>query len=267
MFTLARSLKSIWNYRQFIIGSIKTELAGRFARSQWGMAWMVLQPLIQSLVVALVLSHVLASKLPGIESPYAYAIYLLCGTLVWSLFQELITRSLTMFIDYGNLIKKIAFPRACIPTIIVGSALVHHILLTAATFVVLLALGHSPSWRWLYVLTLLPVTILLAMGVGVVVGVLNVFIRDFAQATPIFLQFLFWMSPVIWTPEALPTAFREVLGLNPLFPLLVSYHDVLLFHRAPNFVQLLPTICFGIVFAGLGWFLYRRAKAELTDVL
>jgi lipopolysaccharide transport system permease protein len=70
-----RLLQTLWQYRQFVQGSVRNEFAGRLARSRWGLAWMVLQPLMQSLVVALVLSHVLASKLPGIDSPYAYALY------------------------------------------------------------------------------------------------------------------------------------------------------------------------------------------------
>ncbi|NDD11126.1 MAG: ABC transporter permease [Betaproteobacteria bacterium] len=264
---VARLIASVWNYRQFIIGSIKTDIAGRLARSRWGMAWMVLQPLVQSLVVALVLSHVLASKLPGNGSPYGYAVYLLIGTLVWSLFQELINRSLTMFIDYGNLMKKIAFPRVCIPLIVVGSSLVHHALLLCAVCIVFACLGHWPAINWFFLLPLLPLTLMLALGPGLVIGVLNVFVRDVAQATPIVLQFLFWVSPIIWTPQSLPDSFQSVLAINPLFPLLVAYHDVLLFNRAPDFFSLWPSFCFAIGGAGLGWFLYQRAKAELTDVL
>lgn len=267
MSTLVRLFSSIWRYRQFIIGSIRTDIVGRLARSQWGMVWMVLQPLLQSLVVALVLSHVLASKLPGVDGPYAYALYLLCGTLIWTLFQELINRCLTMFIDYGNLIKKVSFPRVCLPMIIVGASLVHHGLLFAATCLIFAFFGHWPAASWLYLIVLLPLTLLVAMGPGLVMGTLNVFIRDIAQATPIVMQFLFWMSPIIWTPQSLPDSLRAVLSLNPLFPLLLAYQDVLLHRRAPDWVSLLPTLGFALALMALAWFLYRRARSELPDVL
>ena len=58
------------------------------------------------LVYALILSAVLRAKLPGIESEYANAIYLTAGILGWSLFNEIISRGLTLFIEQGNLMKK-----------------------------------------------------------------------------------------------------------------------------------------------------------------
>ena len=74
-------LKALWAYRFFIVSSIKTEFRSRFARSKLGGAWMILHPLAQVAIYALVLSAVLSAKLPGINNRYAYAIYLMAGTL------------------------------------------------------------------------------------------------------------------------------------------------------------------------------------------
>ena len=82
-------LLSVWNFRYFILSSIKTEFYSRFARSKFGVFWMVLHPLAQVLIYALVLSQIMTAKLPGIESSYAYPIYLLAGMLGWSLFSEI----------------------------------------------------------------------------------------------------------------------------------------------------------------------------------
>ena len=76
-------LLALWHYRHFIFGSIKNEFATRFARSRLGGAWMILHPLAQVAIYALVLSAVLAAKLPGIDNQYAYAIYLMAGMLAW----------------------------------------------------------------------------------------------------------------------------------------------------------------------------------------
>ena len=99
-------LLSAWRYRFFIISSIKNELFTRFVRSGLGGLWMILNPLAQVLIFAFVLSSVLAAKLPGITNQYAYSIYLMAGTLGWSLFTEIVSRCLTMFIDNGNILKK-----------------------------------------------------------------------------------------------------------------------------------------------------------------
>ena len=130
-------LSGAWRYRFFIFSSIETELRIKFVRSRLGGLWMILNPLSQVLIFAFVLSAVLSAKLPGIDNQYAYAIYLMSGTLGWSLFAEIVNRCLTLFIDTGNLLKKIAFPKIALPLIVTGSALVK----------ASMALSFLPAWR------------------------------------------------------------------------------------------------------------------------
>ena len=97
-------LLAIWQYRHFILTSIRNDLRTRFARSKLGATWMILQPLAQVLIYSLVLSRIMVAKLPGIDSPYAYSIYLLAGMQAWSLFSEVVTRSLTVFVENGSML-------------------------------------------------------------------------------------------------------------------------------------------------------------------
>src|SRR6185437_7545923 len=120
---------AIWRYRHFVLSSIENDLRSRFARSKLGATWMILQPLAQVAIYSLVLSRIMTAKLPGIDSPYAYSIYLLAGMAGWSLFNEIVTRSLTVFVENGNMLKKIMFPRTCLPAITLGSAFVNNVLL------------------------------------------------------------------------------------------------------------------------------------------
>ena len=82
---------AVWSYRYFILSSIKTEFCSSFVRSKLGGLWMILNPLAQVLIYALVLTAVLKAKLPGIDSQYAYAIYLMAGMTGWNLFLKLST--------------------------------------------------------------------------------------------------------------------------------------------------------------------------------
>ena len=70
---------SIWQFRHFVVSSIKAEFMGRFARSKLGAMWMILNPLAQATIFAIVLSEVLKAKLPNIDNKAAYAIYLMAG--------------------------------------------------------------------------------------------------------------------------------------------------------------------------------------------
>ena len=126
---ISASLKNrfveLYRYRYFILSSIRTELRAKFARSSLGGLWMILHPLAQVAIYALILSAVLSSKLPGIDNRYAYAIYLMAGILGWSVFAEIFSRSLNVFVDNGNLLKKMMFPKMALPLTVVGSALLN----------------------------------------------------------------------------------------------------------------------------------------------
>jgi len=113
-----------WRYRHFIFSSIKNDFLSCFARSRLGGLWMVIHPLAQVAIFAFILSAVLSSRLPEIDNRYAYALYLTAGMLAWSLFTELVSRSLTVFVDNGNLLKKMMFPRICLPLIVSRSAVI-----------------------------------------------------------------------------------------------------------------------------------------------
>ena len=141
-------LRSALRYRHFILSSIRSEFRARFIRSRLGGLWMIIHPLAQAAIFALVLAEVMAIKLPGMtENKFGYAIYLLSGILGWTLFSEVINRCLTLFIDNANLLKKIVFPRICLPLIVAGSALFNNLLLFLAIVVVFGLLGHVPSVR------------------------------------------------------------------------------------------------------------------------
>lgn len=260
-------LRSVWQFRQFILGSIANEFRTRFARSRLGAMWMVLNPLAQAAIFAFILSGLLSSRLPGIASPHAYPIYLLAGILGWSLFAEVVSRCLTVFIDHGNLLKKMAFPRIALPAILVGVALVNLVLLAVAVLVVYAVLGHLPlrALHWLPLLAAL--TLALATGLGLSLGIVNVFVRDTGQVMGIVLQFWYWLTPIVYTLDTVPAAYRHWLGWNPMLPVIAGFQSVLAYDRAPDLSSLaLPAAC-AAASLGLALWLYRQADEELTDAL
>lgn len=256
-----------WRYRFFIATSIKTELRAKFIRSRLGGLWMILNPLAQVLIFTFVLSAVLSAKLPGIDNRHAYAIYLMAGTLGWSLFAEILNRCLTLFIENGNILKKLAFPKIALPLIVIGSALVNNFLLFIAILFIFGILGHSPGIALIWMPVLMVITVAFAVGLGLGLGVLNVFIRDIGQIVPVVMQFLFWFTPVVYMVNIIPEQYRGWLVFNPLIPIVTGYQDVMLFDRSPNWVSLSVTAGFSAVLLALSLLLFRKANAEMVDQL
>lgn len=259
---------SLWDYRHFVLSSIRNELKSRFANSKLGGLWMIINPLSQVAIYALILSNVLAAKLPGADSQYAYAIYLMAGLLAWTFFNEIVSRCLTLFIEQGNLMKKMSFPRITLPIITVGSCLFNNVLLFLAMLVIFFLLGHSFSLVMLWLIPLSLLLITFALGLGLTLGVLNVFLRDIGQAVPIILQMLFWFTPIVYPINIIPQKYHYLLSLNPIYPITNGYQQILVYNTAPTLdVGILMVSILAVMLMLLSLFLFRKASEEMVDVL
>jgi lipopolysaccharide transport system permease protein len=260
-------ISALWRFRHFVVASILGELRRRFTRSRIGLMWSVLHPLGQATIFAIFLAEVLGTKIGGVENKAAYAIYLMAGLAAWGLFSDIVTRCLTVFIEHAEAMKKIAFPRICLPAIVIGNALLNHVLLLGAIVVVFLFFGHAPGTAWLALPIGIAFVAFFAMGLGLILGVFNVFTRDIGQVVSVVLQFWFWATPIVYTKNALPEHLRSIVELNPMTALVGIYQDVMLYDRFPELGTLAPAAAIALVSLPLAFVLFRRASSELVDVL
>ena len=257
--------RDLIRYRYFIIISIKNDILSRFANSKLGALWVLINPLAQVAIFALILSNVLAAKLPGITNKYAYAIYLMSGLLVWTLFNDIFNRCLNMFIDQGNMIKKINFPRITLPLIVVGTSMVNNFLLFAATMLIFVSLGHNFTWMILWIVPLHLSVILFTTSLGLIFGIMNVFIRDIGQSMPIILQMLFWFTPIVYPINIVPAEYHHLFYFNPIISFTEAYQNILTYGIAPNLVPVSIITGIGFALALLSLLMFRRANSELVD--
>lgn len=260
-------LKSAWQYRHFIRSAIRADIRSRFANSRIGGIWLFVQPLVQVAIFATVLTSVLSSRLPGIDNKYAYVVYLLAGTAAWSLFNETLSRCITVFVDSGNLLKKISFPRICLPMIVIGVAMVNFMIMMGITIVLLLAIGAFPGAAILWIIPLAAIVVGLAAGLGILLGVLNVFMRDIGQAAAVLLNLWFWLTPIVYPINIVPASLQRFFKLNPMFPIINSFHEVILAGDAPNWMSLIPVTIVAVLALMLGYSVFRRAGPDMVDVL
>ena len=261
-------INDIWRFRQFILSSIQSELAVRFASSRLGGLWMIIHPLALVLMYTLILSAVLSARLPGMEETrFAYAIYLLAGILGWTLFTDVVERCSRVFIDNAEMMKKMIFPRICLPLIVMGSALLNNFFLFTAGFLVFIFLGHVPGANLMWLPVVMIVNLGLAAGLGLILGVFNVFVRDVGQVVGLALQYGFWFTPIVYMPGILPEKFRVLLQLNPLYWIITGYQNILVFHDPPQWTGLAAVAVCALFLLGFSLFLFRRAAPEMVDVL
>lgn len=258
---------SLFKYRGFILGSVKREFQSRYRTSMLGALWIILQPLAMILVYTLIFSQVMRAKLPGVDSAYGYSIYLCSGTLAWAFFSETISRSQNMFIDNANLLKKLNFPRICLPAIISLSSTINFIIIFSLFIVFLFASNSFPGLSILAMAPLLAIQLLFSMGLGLTIGVLNVFFRDIGQIMGILLQFWFWFTPIVYPTSIVPDWASPYIMLNPMARLIVAYQDIFVNKSFPNWDSLWPVATCALVFCCLGFYLLKKHSGDMVDEL
>ncbi len=163
--------------------------------------------------------------------------------------------------------KKLVFPKIALPVIITGSCLINNLALFVVILVVFAVLGHFTPATLLWVPVLTAITILLALGLGLMLGILNVFIRDIGQLMPIVMQFLFWFTPVVYPAEIVPPSLQAILAFNPLFHLVGAYHAVLAYGHSPSLMALAGLTLLGAGLVVVSAMLFRKASPEMVDAL
>lgn len=257
----------LWQFRGFILGSVRRELQARYRNSILGISWVVLPALAQIIIYTLIFSKLIGARLPGTDDIMGYSIYLCAGIIAWSFHSELVSRNVGIFLDNSNMIKKLVFPRICLPGIVVASSLLNFAIILGLLIGFLLVTGRFPGSP---ILALIPLTALLLVFsscLGLALGVVNVFFRDVGHLTQITLQFWFWFTPIVYPISILPEYVKKLVSLNPLTAVVGAYQEVLLYQRWPDWSSLLYVLAaaMGLMLGSL--LIYRRNSSAMVDEL
>jgi lipopolysaccharide transport system permease protein len=264
---LMQMLRALLAYRGFIFGSVRREFQAKYSNSLLGAAWTVINPLAMIAVYTVVFSQIMRAKLPGVDSQFAYSIYLCAGVLTWTFFAETVSRAQNVFLENANLLKKISFPRLCLPVIVVANASLNFAIIFVLFTIFLLLSGSFPGVVYLALFPILLIQVLFSVGLGITLGVLNVFFRDVGQLFGVVLQFWFWLTPVVYPINILPAVARDALRYNPMTNIITSYQNILVNGQWPEWSSLWPVTLLACLLCFLGMHLFRKHAGEMVDEL
>ena len=260
-------LRELWAYRGFILASVQRELRARYLGSQFGLAWAVIHPFALILLYTLVFSNLMRPTLAGHDAPIAYSVYLCAGLLTWTVFSELLGRSVGIFVNNANLLKKVSFPKLTLPLIAILSSLLHYAIIMALFMAFLVLAGYFPGWVVFAAAPVILILVAFTVGLGLLAGTINVFYRDIEQFTALVLQFWFWFTPIVYVRSILPDWLSALLGWNPVLPMVAAMQSIFLDARAPDWSTLVYPLTLAGLLLVLGWLAYRRLGGEIVDEL
>jgi lipopolysaccharide transport system permease protein len=259
--------RAVWQYRGLVAALVRREFEARYLRSVFGSAWILLTPLAIIAIYTVVFAGVMRARLPGQNDTFAYSIFVCAGLLPWNWFVDVVTRALTVFPDHATLLKKASFPRSTLPAAFACAATLNFALLFGVFLLVLAASGRWPGWAVLALPPLFALQLLFAVGLGVLLGILNVFFRDIGQVMAVLLQLWFWGTPIVYTAAILPGAVRAWVSWNPLSAFVGAYQQVVLTGTWPDWTAFAWHLTGALALCGLAALAFDRLQGEIVDEL
>jgi lipopolysaccharide transport system permease protein len=258
---------SFWNYRKFIWDCAWRDLRHRYAGSSMGFLWNVIHPLFQILLYTIVFSQVMKVAIPSQSSTFGFAIYLCSGLVPWIGFHDTINSCTNSLVQNANYLKKLGIPEQVFVVQSAGSSLLSLVIGMVLLVCVCCVLGHYPAWCW----CALPFILILfhgfAFGLGLFLGVMNIFFRDVSQILGMFIQIWFWMTPIVYMESTLPVFIKDGLYLNPAYHFIQAFHEIIVNKSLPNTTSIAVMLCLALSTPVLGFLVLRKSRSEIRDVL
>ena len=252
---------------ELIFSFAKRELLGRYKGSALGIAWAVLTPVVMIAIFTFIFAGIFGARFGTNHSHWDYALYLFCGLLPWSMFQESVQQSANTIVVNSNLVKRVVFPLETLPAAQVFAALGNQLFATVALLIAMIIVRQRLELTALWLPVLLIPQLLFALGAAWLVASLGVFLRDIAQGITLLLMAWMYLTPIIYPESIVPDRFRALIDFNPFTPLVRNYRRIFLDGLAPDWPALAYFAAIAVVLFIFGYWWFARTRKSFADVV
>lgn len=261
-------LGEVWAYRELLWYHTLKEIKAKYRQMALGPVWIILQPVITTLIFTFVFSSMAGMKSDG-EMPYA--VLVMSGQIPWLFFQQSCTFSTNSLVKAMPVISKIYFPRLIIPL----SATLGWLVDFFASLVILAALmawyGIVPDARIVFAPLYILFMILTTLAVGAWSAAVTVRFRDMAFVIQYGLRLFMFLTPVNYTAAKLlgegSSIRATVMKLNPMYHVIEGFRwSILGGSNGPELFMLIP-LGITLVMLVSGLYLFRRTERTIVDLL
>lgn len=260
--TNGRLLRQRWAHlRDLLRELIVRDMKLRYRGSALGVAWTLLNPLAELLVLLFIFDVVLPLNIKN------YGPFLFTGLLVYGWFQTSLTFATGAIVHNRELIRRPGVPSSILPIATVASTLVHFLLSLPILFVLLMIDRIQITSAVLMLPVLIAIQFAFTLSLAYPLATVHVWFRDTQYMLKVALQLLFYLTPVFYEVRTIPPRYRLLYSVNPMVPILEAYRDVLLRGRFPAPV---PLVIVSVISAGLlmgGVTVFRRTSHRFSDEL
>jgi lipopolysaccharide transport system permease protein len=250
-----------------IFSFARRDLLGRYKGSALGIAWAVLTPVVMIAIFTFIFAGIFGARFGASHSHWDYALYLFCGLLPWTMFQDTIQRAATTIVEHANLVKRVVFPLETLPVAQALSALGNQLFGTVALLLATALIHRELHLTILWLPVLLVPQLVATLGAAWLVASLGVFLRDMAQGITLILMAWLYLTPIIYPESIVPARYRPFIDANPFTALVRSYRRIFLEGAAPDWTSLAYFSAFALVLFVFGYWWFAKTRRNFADVI
>ena len=255
---LGAYLRALWSRRSFIAEFSRSELREQNYGSVFGQVWLVLNPLLLSgvyfLLIFIIGGHRDLTRY-GHLTACLFLFYLISNSLSGGV------KSITAG---QRLILNTAFPRIMLPISASVVALFRFAPTLAVFLVIRTLLGLPVSWQMLWALPVILIALFMGLGMAILISCINVYFRDIASFLPYLTRSLLYLSPILYQVADMSPKLKSVEIVNPLFYLLDSWSQVMVYAKAPDVFSLLHSFIWALAIFIIGTYFFLTRERDFA---
>lgn len=262
-------LMTFWRRRWLLRYFLHRQVTRTYKRSYLGFAWAILSPLIWVFFLTLIFSEALGLRFREIEENpnLNFGLYLYCGLLPFLAFSEAMNKGMNSIRGNSGLVQKVIFPLELLPFTNAIASMIDKFFGIGALLIVVLAFGQPLHPHVLLLPLFVVLQVVFILGLTYLMAVFGTYLPDLDEVMRPIIRGMFFLTPIIWTPDRLPEGIRWVVDYNPLAYLVEVYRDLVLRGEIPGGLSTLYFTLFSVALFIVGFTLFVRVKPRFADML
>jgi ABC-type polysaccharide/polyol phosphate export permease len=265
---IAEGFRDIWSRRQLERYLVQADLKKKGTDTLLGNVWWVLDPLLQMVVYVVFVTILTANNKPD------YPLFIFAAILPWKWFSSSVGDAALSIVSQQQIIKQVKFPKIVLPVAAVVGGIANFAFGMIPLGALLLVLYRDRiSWTLLLIPAVAIVQFVFTLAFCVLVAAINVFYRDVGNLLRHLLRLWFYLSPALYSVDQLAHITEEhrslaaLLALNPWSVIFQSYHAVIYYGVAPDWLALSVLLAASMVFLVLAILVFKRLEPAFAKIL
>ena len=245
-------INELYKYRYLIAELVSRDIKKKYRRSILGVLWSLLNPLFVMIITAMIFSHLFRFDIDN------YPLYLLCGQIIFTFYNESTRFAMLSIIENGILLKKVYVLKYLFPTSRVVSCCVNLLFTLPALFLIIIVTGANLTLATFTFIAPLFFMLIFCLGVGLILSTLAVYFRDVIHLYGVFMSLLSYATPIFYPESIVPEQYSFILKLNPLYFYMKAFRQSVCEGRLPDTDLMMICIVVAFVAVLVGWRLFKK---------